>query len=146
MREVAPKELEQGRVRNHPVYTSNEGVMHGMFVVKPGKYKLRIISSGKRHDDEDFGTGNQYLKDIAAWEHVSVSVIGKHFCPSWEEMCFVKNLFWDEEETVIQFHPPKSEYVNMHEYVLHLWKPPYSAPTPPGISIGISEIRKSKGQ
>lgn len=54
------------------------------------------------------------------WEHVSVGM--KHRCPTWEEMCIVKNLFWDENECVVQFHPPKKDYVNCHPYVLHLWK------------------------
>jgi len=54
------------------------------------------------------------------WEHVSVS--RKHRIPRWEEMCFVKDLFWDEEETVVQFHPRKTEYKNVHPYCLHLWR------------------------
>ena len=37
-------------------------------------------------------------------------------------MCKVKDLFWGEEETVLQFHPRKSEYVNAHPRCLHLWK------------------------
>ena len=28
----------------------------------------------------------------------------------------------EEEETVVQFHPKKSEYVNTHPYCLHLWR------------------------
>ena len=71
---------------------------------------------------------SQTLKVIATdgvgikpeWEHVSVSC--KNRCPNWEEMSFIKNLFWGEDETVIQFHPKKSEYVNQHPFVLHLWK------------------------
>lgn len=27
---------------------------------------------------------------------------------------------WDEEECVVQYHPPKSEYVNFRPYCLHL--------------------------
>lgn len=54
------------------------------------------------------------------WEHVSVSL--KNRCPTWEEMCMVKDIFWGEEECVVQFHPPKSESVNAHPYCLHLWK------------------------
>ena len=43
-------------------------------------------------------------------------------CPTWDEMCLVKDIFWQDDECVIQFHPPKSEYVNLHPYCLHLWK------------------------
>lgn len=36
------------------------------------------------------------------WEHVSVSPKNQKRCPTWEEMCAVKNLFFEPEETVIQ--------------------------------------------
>lgn len=63
------------------------------------------------------------------FDHVSVSVQREkdgspaRRCPTWEEMCFIRNLFWEPEECVIQYHPPASKYVNAHPYVLHLWKP-----------------------
>jgi hypothetical protein len=91
------------------------------------------------------GPNGRWLRIIASdgtnpvaegWEHVSVSREDMKFCPSWVEMCFVKDLFWDEEETVIQFHPPKSEYVNHHPTTLHLWRDrawdltPFATPSP----------------
>jgi hypothetical protein len=64
------------------------------------------------------------------WEHVSCHVkydTGKsgikERTPSWDEMCLIKELFFDPEERVMQFHPPAAEYVNNHTSVLHLWKP-----------------------
>ena len=54
------------------------------------------------------------------WEHVSVSVIDR--CPTWFEMCLVKRLFWDDDDMVIQYHPPVADYVNDHPYVLHMWR------------------------
>ena len=101
--------------------------MWGMFQIRPFRYKLHVVSSGDQHGPAG----------VESWEHVSVSVIGKNFCPSWEEMCFVKNLFWMPTECVVQFHPPEAEYVNNHPYCLHLWKPPYDVPTPPSITIGL---------
>jgi len=66
------------------------------------------------------------------WEHVSVSIEGADRCPTWEEMSRVKDLFWGEEELVVQLHPPKSQYVNYHPYCLHLWRcPQFSYPLPP---------------
>ena len=56
-----------------------------------------------------------------AWEHVSVSLGTR--CPTWEEMNFVKDLFWRSDECVIQFHVPKVQHINCHPYCLHLWKP-----------------------
>lgn len=55
------------------------------------------------------------------WEHVSVSINRKR-TPSWEIMNKVKDLFWGEDDLVVQYHPPKSEYVNNHPFVLHLWR------------------------
>lgn len=55
------------------------------------------------------------------WEHVSIELFARRL-PTWEEMCFVKDLFWDDEEEVVQIHPKKSQYVNMTE-ALHLWRP-----------------------
>ena len=70
---------------------------------------LRIISSGDASDPSARG-----------WEHVSISCPGA--VPSWSAMSFVKNLFWSDEETVVQFHPKKSAYINVHTHCLHLWK------------------------
>ena len=55
------------------------------------------------------------------WFHVSVSLPNR--CPNWREMCFIKDLFFETEETVIQFHPPKSKYINACDTCLHLWQP-----------------------
>ena len=77
--------------------------------------------------------------DQQGWEHVSVHVIekGSKETPTWDEMCFIKNLFWDDEDTVIQYHPAKSEYVNVHENVLHLWRPiGVDFPKPPKFMVG----------
>lgn len=61
----------------------------------------------------------------AGWEHVSVHIITKgkkNILPSWYDMCMIKDLFFDPEEVVVQMHPKKSEYVNLHPSTLHLWK------------------------
>lgn len=69
------------------------------------------------------------------WEHVSVSRKSK--VPSWEDMQRIKDLFWDEEDCVMQLHPPKSEYVNCHPNVLHLWRPLTARiPQPPYWMVG----------
>jgi hypothetical protein len=78
------------------------------------------------------------------WEHVSArivvldkkgSAIGGRV-PTWNEMCWIKNLFFEEEEAVVQFHPPKSEYVNNHPHVLHLWRHKAAEfPRPPKIFV-----------
>lgn len=80
--------------------------------------------------------------DWPKWEHVSVSVRNRRGvplrrCPAWEQMCIVKDLFWDAEETVIQFHPPRSQHVNFHNYCLHQWRPVGAViALPPPIFVG----------
>ena len=54
------------------------------------------------------------------WEHVSVS--RRDRCPTWSEMCQIKDMFWDATDCVVQYHPPHSEYVNNHPNCLHLWR------------------------
>jgi hypothetical protein len=47
-------------------------------------------------------------------------------------MCWVKDLFFDDDEWVLQFHPPKDKNINIHPYVLHLWSNvDTDIPTPP---------------
>ena len=73
--------------------------------------------------------------DGVPFEHVSVSL--KHRCPTWDEMHYCKMLFWEHEECVIQYHPPQSQYVNVHPYCLHLFKPvDFDFPIPPKGVIG----------
>lgn len=90
----------------------------GAFIIPYKSYKLNVIASN--------GDG---------WDHVSVSLNNR--CPNWEEMSYIKDLFFDEEECVMQLHPSKSEYVNVHQYCLHLWRPQASEiPRPPMHMVG----------
>lgn len=57
------------------------------------------------------------------WDHVSVSLLDSDDTPTWEDMCHIKNTFFEPEECVIQYHPPESAYVNRSHKCLHLWRP-----------------------
>ena len=61
--------------------------------------------------------------DEGGWEHVSVSPYDRSIMPSWDDMCKVKSIFWEDDDMALQFHPKKSEYVNMVDNCLHLWAP-----------------------
>ena len=64
------------------------------------------------------------------WDHVSVSL--KTRCPSWDEMCQIKDIFFRKDECCIEYHPAERDYVNLHPYCLHIWKPQKEkVPTPP---------------
>lgn len=102
----------------HPLNGDNGDDQNGAFMVKaPTGRLIYIIASN--------GDG---------WDHVSVSPaeMFDQKTPTWEEMCFVKDLFFEPEETVIQYHPPRSRYINTHPGCLHLWRPQEaSIPLPP---------------
>ena len=98
--------------------TAGDGLTNGSARV-PGPFRVLTI----------------VFSDGEGWEHVSVSTPGR--APNWDEMCFVKHLFWDPEDCVIQFHPPASAYVNVHPFCLHLWRPKHlPVPTPPAWMVG----------
>lgn len=68
--------------------------------------------------------GKTYImiaSNSGGWEHVSIS--HEYKIPTWEVMCMLKDLFFEESETVMQLHPAQSDYVNIHNNCLHLWRP-----------------------
>jgi hypothetical protein len=119
---------EAARDSEHPIYGSteadgNNGAFH-LPSPEPG-WQLGVLAS-----------------DGEGWEHVSVHAYkreGKQQrTPTWREMTFIKNQFWGDEDIVIQFHPRRSEYVNLHPHTLHLWRPTNATiPTPPPILVGV---------
>ena len=80
------------------------------------------------------------------WEHISID--GKNRMPTWDEMCQLKDMFFTEDECCVQYHPPKSDYVNNIPYCLHIWKPigQYSGvlPVPPSLLVGIKGMQFQK--
>jgi hypothetical protein len=126
---------EQYRLKKHPYLGSDSSYGNNGFFIIP-HYKINDYEI--RCQISDCSTE----PDLPQWEHVSVTVARKKEeptrCPTWQEMCFIKDLFWNKDEAVIQFHPPESEYVNMHPFCLHLWKPTaQEMPLPPSIFVGV---------
>ena len=93
--------------------------------IEPFRVKVGLLYSSRweGHNGcfEFPGEMRVVCSDGLDWEHVSVSF--KDRCPTWEEMCIIKDLFWEEDEVVVQYHPDKKHYVNCHPFCLHLWKP-----------------------
>ncbi len=100
--------------------------------------ECRILKHPTMGSDKSFGNNGAFIipffdkkkaiavaSDGEGWEHVSVVIKdnGAMRVPTWSEMCRVKDVFWGDEDAVIQFHPKESEYVNNHPHVLHLWRP-----------------------
>jgi hypothetical protein len=101
----------------------------GAFVVKSRKSgaDLCIIAADARDwPDEQLGRPR--------WEHVSVHVDGR--CPTWEEMEEVRDWFWVENETVVQFSVPRKDHINVHPHTLHMWRVIEGEfPRPPDLAV-----------
>ena len=68
------------------------------------------------------------------WDHVSVS--GNRRCPYWNEMCDAKDIFFRKDECCVEYHPAEKDYVNVHPYCLHIWRPQgRTIPKPPKIFV-----------
>lgn len=124
---------EQYRVKNGPVGSDASFENNGFFIIphyKVNGYDIRC-----------------QISDGEGWEHVSVTIGPTHKPatrnPTWDEMCWVKNIFWNDDECVIEYHPAKSEYVSCHPFCLHLWKPTsIELPIPPSIFVGPAAFKK----
>lgn len=106
MKDKLPEIVEQGRIKNpkDPCYSNSSYGRNGFFAFKIKGQEYYVICS-----------------DGSDWDHISVSKPKKRI-PTWKEMCMLKDLFFKEDEWVVQYHPAKSKYVNVHSGVLHLWR------------------------
>lgn len=106
MRKAPSNEIEKFRAKG---YSTKRDGNNGLFFI-PSVHWIK----GKR----------PLLKVIIStgggWDHVSVSLEDR--CPTWSEISNIKDIFFEEEETVVQFHPAHSEYINNHPFCLHLWR------------------------
>lgn len=134
-------ELENFRVQTGP-YASCDGDMFGAFMFGMHGHVNKTILRTIAADGEETG-----------WEHVSVTVVyqvGRSWrqrAATWQEMSFVKDAFWREDECVVQFHPPRANYVNNHSCCLHLWrKVGTEYETPPEILTGDKSLGRIGGE
>ena len=106
------------------------------------RYRVRIPGHPHSEGPEDeCGTfllespvrPTEWLRAIATvgsgWDHVSVSVMNR--IPTWEEMNFVKLVFFREDEWAVQYHPAVADHINCHPFCLHIWRPHKPFPVPP---------------
>lgn len=125
---------EASRLTVGPLASDASFGRNGAFLLpspEPGWVLFIIVSDGNDPD----------VPGADGWEHVSVRAsradLGSSRTPNWREMCFVKDIFWESEDVVMQLHPRRSQYVNCHPHVLHLWRSrTQQIPEPPAILVG----------
>lgn len=112
----------------------------------PEKFRIKAGPMASRSEDGNIGAFEIKLKKgqtffaiasgLNGWEHVSVSRSER--CPTWDEMCQIKDMFWEKDACVVQYHPAQSDYINNHPYCLHLWRPTdQTLPFPPRWMVGL---------
>lgn len=101
--------------------------LNGCFTIPIGYSKCKIVADAR--DD---------------WDHVNVVVKfgrddSQYRIATKEEMIEIKEMFFEDSEPAIEIHPKKEDYVNIDEYMLHLWRPVNRVlPLPPVIEEELS--------
>lgn len=90
-----------------------------------------------------------YLDDIYFWVTAEIEMGWEHACvipisprwPTWQEMAYIKTLFWADDEVVIQFHPVQNQIAGC----IDLWRPiDGKFPLPPSPPSGLDGERKCR--
>lgn len=118
----------------------------------PERYRVESPNQTRFNIDQDNGgffmipvrgRGDSIICAVAtsdnSWDHVSLKLLvdGLFEMPTWDVMEFAKQLFWEPEACVVQYHPPCSEYVCNDKDVLHLWRFQGVSPRPDPILAGL---------
>lgn len=113
--------------------------------------------AGYYYDSDSNKNLNFIFSKQMGWEHLSVSMPSR--TPTWDQMCKMKDIFWNDDETCVEYHPSKEQYVNMHPHCLHIWKPVWDEqfmqelkfnpkddllPIPPHILVGFKDEEEKK--
>lgn len=118
MRNTPNLRAEQGRIQTGPYGSTCHEGNNGVFRFKHKAATLTCMVS-----------------DEGGWDHVSVSVIGLHRTPTWAEMEFVREIFFHDDEWVIQYSPARKDKIDNAE-VLHMWRPQgEELPKPPSAFV-----------
>jgi len=103
----------------------SSGVSHR---VAPRQFIRVIASAGRVQTDPAW-----------RWDHVSVSLSNR--TPTWEEMDYIKRLFFHPEEICFQLHVASAEHISNHDYCLHIWRHvDQQIPLPPPEMVGVKGV------
>lgn len=100
-----------------------------------GAFLVPVVTSAKRHWLRVIASAGRDQPEGWRFDHVSVSLSNR--CPTWDEMDFVKRLFFHPEEVAYQLHVANADHINAHPFCLHLWRCCEMAiPLPPAAMVG----------
>lgn len=114
MRDLTQLENYRDRPAELKLYGSNGNAGNGVFMIS---YK-RPGAGGR-----DWPLLLCIASNGGGWDHVSVSKRNRRRIPTWEEMDYIKRLFFLPTEMAVQFHPPEANHINIVNNCLHLWRP-----------------------
>lgn len=98
--------------------------------------EVDVIIGGSPCQDLSVAGKRQGLSGARSGLFMDQSNLKRKTCPTWEEMCQIKDMFFEPDEWVVQYHPAKEDYVNNYPYCLHLWRPiGKDFPTPPKVYV-----------
>lgn len=127
MRDPFPDVVEKGRVQRPGMQTPRGATYGAFYLTCPATRAVLFVMAG---DAADWPFGGVPFEHVSA--HARPTPTSPRRCPTWEEMCWLKGLFFRDDEWVVQYHPAAADHVNHHEHVLHLWRPVgVEVPRPP---------------
>lgn len=123
MKRTLPSEVEAMRIKPGPYASDYTYGANGAFSIRnplaqDNKSKIIFV----------------IVSNQAGWDHLSASLT--HRCPRWEEMEYLKRLFFEPDEIAYELHVAESKHINRHPYCLHIWRPQgIKIPLPPEIFV-----------
>lgn len=124
MRTEVSKVLAEGRLEKGVWASAPDWGLNGIFTVKGPSGALEVAGATAEGPQVLAVNGMRTVRHLSTgWEHVTVEGVHPNRTPTWDDMAFVKDLFWRPEEWVVQYHPAHSEYVKASPHRLHLWRP-----------------------
>lgn len=113
--------------------------------IKSNRYlriEARAIDGGQgiinlpRNNKRGYTTASVVWSYGGGWDHVSVAPLDERIMPTWNDMCFVKEMFFEDDEAAVEYHPAKKENISRVPNCLHLWRPQTEEmPMPPSIFV-----------
>lgn len=116
------RNLKLAKLSEPSFRVSSKDILEGKYT--PDDFMINdsntLAFGGEYYDTNTNRTLNFMMSIQGGWEHLSVSMPSR--TPTWDQMCTMKEIFFDDEEECVEYHPRKSEYIDAHPHCLHIWR------------------------